>query len=176
MKVEFIAGGFLTVFTGLAGIVVAAGHFYVALVCFAVGVVSAIVAISINDTTVLRKIGESLKGPSYRLLYDILLDWLLPKARALFGVAEPDSENAALPALLKQSFTYRLLDRAMLFAVIYPLLLLLAYWGLTGRAGTLGAVEVIPALPEGQAWKGPVTLCGIAIVGLVALYGERRAA
>lgn len=94
-------------------------------------------------------------------VYHLTLNAILPRIRRAVDIAEPDGHVGTL-SLLRSSFTNRLLDRAMLLAVVYPLFLLLMHWGLTKRPGTLGGTEILPAVDAG--WKGYVTLCGIALV------------
>lgn len=128
-------------------------------------------AVSIEKLSVAERIQDGLTSEKYRQLYDGMLTFILPPVRRVFGVAEPDTDQTSLPNLLRAAFTYRLLDRAMLFAVIYPLAALILFWGLSGRAGSLGDVTIIPAVDT--AWKGYATLCGIAIVVACSLSEER---
>lgn len=110
-----------------------------------------------------RRLKKSLCTPRYRPLYDQAVSYALPRARVWAGVRAPKGANPKLAMLIRDAFTYRLLDRAMLLAVIYPLLSLLIFWGLTERDGTLGQAVVLPAVDP--YWKGPAVLAILAFAG-----------
>lgn len=116
---------------------------------------------------------SALSEESYRPLYRRLMRRVVGGALWLFGQERLDEDTRNFSQLVRDTATYRLLDRAMLFAVAYPLLLLVLFWGITGRDGSIGDVVVFAADPE--SWKRYVTLGGIVIVvGLTIL--DRRAA
>ncbi|UWQ63664.1 hypothetical protein K3723_05055 [Leisingera caerulea] len=127
-------------------------------VFFVTAVVLALVLICSPDRA--KRIKAALNAPRYRTLYDRDLSANLPLLRRFFRVAEP-CPDTGLWGLLRGTFTYGLLDRALLIAVVYPILLLLLHWGASGSPGRLGEVELIPAADP--------ALKGYAALGLVAL-------
>ncbi|CUH99813.1 hypothetical protein [Leisingera aquaemixtae] len=113
---------------------------------------------SINHTVHIK---TALSEPRYRTLYDTVLTANLPYLQRFFQTAEPDPKAGFLQ-LLRSTFTFGLLLRSLLFAVIYPVALLLLHWGLSGGSGRLGEIVLIPAADP--AWKGYAT------IGLMALF------
>jgi len=81
--------------------------------------------------------------------------------------APPEKPN--LPATFHAALTWRLYDAALLIAVVYPILLLVGWWGL-GYAGQLGSAVILqPAL----LWPDrAVTLGGIAVI-LLSVQGSK---
>lgn len=134
-------------------------------------IISVVIAIfQISGAAQSHALKQSLCSPAYRPVYDRWASWALSKARDWADVPQPDA-SATTWQLLKGAFTYPLLDRAMLLAVVYPILSFLLFWGLTGRPGTLGQVTVIE--PADPYWKGLAAVVCIALTGVV-LLGVRQ--
>ncbi|WP_184600946.1 hypothetical protein [Sulfitobacter noctilucicola] len=144
------------------------------MICVTLGLtlVFAATALLIDKYTTADWIISALSSAKPPTAYNLSLDFALPRLRAALTISEP-REGSGLFSLLSDVFTYRLLDRAMLIAVAYPVLLLLLYWALVGQGGFLGEVQIIP--PADAYWKGPATLGGVAMIFL-AYFSETRAA
>ncbi|WP_298839703.1 hypothetical protein [uncultured Roseobacter sp.] len=118
---------------------------------------------------------ESLRSAGYRPTYDLLLRGVLRRARRWVGADEPSDTTAPVSVLMRQALTFRLLDRALLLAVIYPLFSLLIFWGTTGLDAVLGQTIIIAAADPW--WTGPLALAVILLIAggphYIAL-GERH--
>ncbi|MEP1884952.1 MAG: hypothetical protein ABJJ12_07260 [Marinomonas sp.] len=151
MKIELVIGIIGTFGLALTGMIQAAGCTKVAIAAFIYTVILIVAAVQIDNMPASIRIKKSLAEERYLPLYHQAAGFLLPRARRVFGVAEPTKETHDLLSLWRATWTYKLLDRALLFAVIYPLLVLVVYWGLTGRDGVLGSTVILPAVtPKGK--------------------------
>jgi hypothetical protein len=118
------------------------------------GCVFAVTAMLLDKPASAAWINDALCCARPPTLYHLSMDWLMPKLRRGLEIEQP-AADAGVGRMLAGAFTYRLLDRAMLLAVIYPLLLLLMHWALSGTPAKLGGVEIIPAIDT--LWEG---VCG----------------
>lgn len=89
------------------------------------------------------------------------------------GTLRPPSERAGLLALMRDALTWWMVDRAMLLAVMYPLIFLLLPW-LVGDDAVLGAgVTVFPAA---DFWPERAVVLGFLIALTTALKVRDRLA
>ncbi|MEM1266102.1 MAG: hypothetical protein AAGI50_08815, partial [Pseudomonadota bacterium] len=101
--------------------------------------------------------------PAY--LYEALMTRLLANVLPWVDLS-PDPERASgIWRAVTGSFTWRLFDRALLIAVLYPLILVLLSWVLTGQDGRLGAALLFPAV---DVWWIRWSLLGAVILALSA--------
>lgn len=63
----------------------------------------------------------------------------------------PPPKNAGWPAIFKEAITWRLYEKALVFAVMYPLLAAIAFWLWTGNASKAGGANMLPA--EHGIWR-----------------------
>ena len=82
-----------------------------------------------------------------------------------------DSYKDHNPAItFRHALTWRLYDKAMLLAVVYPIWAMLLFWIITGQDGKLGNVVVYPATgfwPERAAIFGGIA---IIVIGVIARH------
>lgn len=90
----------------------------------------------------------------WRNAYKSSVVWLLDQTDHWFLT---QNQRGSLPLTsLRRAFSTRLLDRAMLWAVLYPFLLLTLQWTYGGGPGTIGPLVVIPAEPRDWVRLGTV--------------------
>ena len=135
MKTEFVVTFIVALFLALTALIQAAGYHFIALVVFLYTLILSGAAVQINNERASTRIKKSLAEKRYQPLYQHAIGYLLPRARRMFGVADPSEDACDVWSLWRATLSYRLLDRALLLAVIYPLFLLLLYWALSGRDG-----------------------------------------
>ncbi|WP_300037268.1 hypothetical protein [uncultured Roseobacter sp.] len=130
----------------------------------AVYLISVVVAASgINHQTRSAEILHTLQLKSCRAHYTRALEHMLTRARRWVRIPKPATDRTPVSELLRTAFTFRLLNRALLFAVIYPLTSMLIYWGTSGQDGVLGQTILIPA--AASWWHG---LLALAVILLIA--------
>ena len=132
---------------------------------------SVIAAIAMEDLNRRDRFVEVLSVPQFTPLYDQFSGWLINWELKLFSAEPPDPDTRNDAEIVRDCFSYRLLDRAMLFAVVYPILLLVVFWSVSGRDGTLGGVVVIPAAIE--PYHRYATIGGLVTISLSLMMGRR---
>lgn len=122
-------------------------------VCVASLLLTAVlVALALDDSSRRERIIETLSVPRFTPLYDRYAEGLVAWGTWVFSTAPPDPDDRSDARILGDCLNYRLLDRALLFAVVYPILLLVLFWATTGRAAYLGTVEVVRAAETTIEW------------------------
>lgn len=109
-----------------------------------------------------------------RSLY-ILYRWLTPQAESdrpkpykglskrLYWLLPPRAQTPVEARRLAISgWSWPVLDKAMLFAVVYPILSLVLFWVLTGQDAGLGALVVIDQ--EDRLWPRAALICIVALI------------
>lgn len=82
-----------------------------------------------------------------------------------------EAERGIKPNHLKHSFSFQLLNITLILALAYPILALLANWGISGK-GSIGGLNIFP---QDVPWHQRVgTICGIALPAGLYFYAERR--
>lgn len=118
----------------------------------------------------------TLKHPRYTQVYLSIArpvnDWVWRRVGVMQagpdGTERPLSERLRLPALLRGALTWRLVDRALLLAVLYPIVALLVPWLLGGDAVLGQGVVVLPAAdfwPERAVMLGQFAIVAAGVVG-----------
>ena len=105
-----------------------------------------------------RGLADWTRRRGWRGWYKSGVTWLLDLSDRWF-LTEDQRENRAALTPGQWAWTGRLLDRAMLLAVLYPFLMLLVQWTVTGDPGRIGPLEVIPA--ESVKWKRITALAAL---------------
>ena len=112
----------------------------------------------------------------YRYVARRLNDWVwrrVGRMRVLpNGTKAPPPEIIPLPALLRAALTWRLLDRALLIALAYPLLALLLPW-LLGREAVMGAAVVV--LPTAEIWPDRAMVLAIFVILIAGVVCQKIA-
>ncbi|WP_341864063.1 hypothetical protein [Gymnodinialimonas sp. 57CJ19] len=124
-----------------------------------------LVALALDDSSRRERIIETLSVPRFTPLYDRYAEGLVAWGTRVFSTAPPNPDDRSDARILADCLNYRLLDRALLFAVVYPILLLVLFWATTGRAAYLGTVEVV------QAADAPIERLA-TIGGLFAIFAS----
>ena len=108
----------------------------------------------------------------YRLVARGLNDWVWRRVGRMQtrpdGTEAPPPKTTPLPALLRAALTWRLLDRALLLAVAYPMIALILPW-LLGWDAVLG--EGVVVFPAVEFWPERAVVLGVfsAIIGGVLI-------
>jgi hypothetical protein len=87
---------------------------------------------------------------------------------------DPVERGAALPAMFRAALTWRLYDRALLLAVIYPILLPVLWWLVTGGAAQLGPVVFLEATGFREVWPERVAVLGALLIWNVRQKAEHH--
>lgn len=117
------------------------------------------------------RLQDSLTVDRYAPLYHRMGGWLTDRALGWIRAERPQPDSRSMGQVIRGTVGYPLLDRALLIAVVYPLLLLVLYWGLSGDAARLGDYVVVPAADA--YWKHAVTLGGLAAIPLIVMLDRR---
>ncbi len=121
-----------------------------------------------NEGSRLRSLNW-LKGGSFKRHYVdslcFVLDWIDSKVSREIVAAEPEKTTS-----LRRAWTVDLLELNLSLAVIYPALLVLMQWGLTGNAISLGSIEILPE--DGRDFQR-LAMVGAALVGVAFLIAAR---
>jgi len=155
---------FAVVISTILGLTIAKAPWWVTVILLIPACTILWASIAIVSPNRLLRMVDNLRGDDWRPLYRASATRLADFGLSLFGGARPDGDERTLWATLRDTLTYRLLDRALLFAVAYPILLLVVFWSLTLQPAKLGDVVVAP--PADAAWKHTATLGGIALIVL----------
>lgn len=123
----------------------------------------------LSDKMTRRKLSAQLDEPNYTQLYTTL------SRGAVKGVwkqlCDPVSHRGRWWPVLRAALTWRLYDRALLFAVVYPLLLIVAQWVVTGFGARVGSFAL---LPEALFWPARVmALLAIVVVTVATIHNRR---
>ncbi|MGF1477665.1 MAG: hypothetical protein ACFB6S_19135 [Geminicoccaceae bacterium] len=106
-----------------------------------------------------RKVAVNLKRTGYGNLYKLLvgkaLTWLDRSLTPAFVGEDVSTESfraaskESADRIGQSAWNWPLLDLSLRFALIYPVVLLFLLWAVTGRAGGIGGLIVLPA---GEPW------------------------
>lgn len=168
MKIDVVFGVIGLLLVGLSGVFGAMGFHAVAfgILVYTAFLTSAAIHLWSEDRR--RRARDALAVDRYVPLYHRAMTATLDRILPWVGQRREDDDKKGLRALLAASMTYRLLDRAMLIAVVYPFLLLFLHWGIFHADGRLGT-EVI--FPKAEArWAGWVAVGLIFMVLLLGSY------
>ncbi|MEP3329302.1 hypothetical protein [Sedimentitalea sp.] len=139
---------------------------------------------------------HGLKRRDNALVYTWLVDVMLGGMRRM--LSPKDAENDPKPVnsriaqfgwflaprardlddlkhLQASTFSWPVMDAALKIAVIYPLLMLLCQWGITGRDTGIGAVTILFA--EDRAWLRAALVCPVAaltVTRILASASQKR--
>ncbi len=153
----------LAIWTIIAGVLIASWtdlHLYTKLACVLWFVLAMIALLAQTSPGGRERLVGTLRTSHYTQVYRYvarpLSDWVWRRVGMLSerddGTAGPPPETTPVLHLFRAALTWRLLDRAMLIAVAYPLLAFLLTWLLLGNAAVLGAGVV--ALNDGELREG----------------------
>jgi hypothetical protein len=90
-------------------------------------------------------------------------------------LCNPVARKAGLLATLQAALTARLYDRAMLIAVLYPILLPTLFWLAIGKAGQLGAITFLPETMLWDAWPERTFAAAPFVILMLSLVAEKLA-
>ncbi|QHQ34117.1 hypothetical protein [Algicella marina] len=88
-------------------------------------------------------LGRHLSVETFAPFYAPTMQAVLRRVMGWVGQVTEDGGTRGLPRLFAGSLTYRLMDRALLVAVLYPLMLIFLHWQWTGEDGRLGGMVVL---------------------------------
>ena len=97
-------------------------------------------------------------------------------ARLWHRLCAPAPANSSAAATLRAALTAKVLERAMLIAVAYPILLPTLIWMVTGQAAQLGSAEFLPNRDFWDVWPERAAVLGMFVILAVALAAQRKAA
>ncbi|MCI5040534.1 MAG: NEL domain-containing protein [Donghicola eburneus] len=118
-------------------------HFSYILWCLAV----IIAWLALQDENHRRRVGRFLRHRRYTHVYQVISRFFL--TRVWRWLCDQDvSERAKWSAQAQGALTAKLYDKALLFAVVYPIFAAVGYWLWTGNAATIGSAEIIRAEPN----------------------------
>ena len=125
--------------------------------------------IALADERWRRRSRQSLADPDFKQVYR----WVTARlfARLWHSLCAPAPANSTAPATLRAALDAKVFDRALLIAVLYPILLPTLIWLATGTAGQLGSAIFLPATGVWDVWPERVTIlavCGILLFSLAA--------
>lgn len=142
-----ISGIFLALFGAIAGI---AGkeHWIIAIAAGGFGFVCVAATQVIWSARHRSALINMLRIDRPPQLYQRALTRVLAPVLRFFGVPFVTPIKSPVRQIVRDTFSYQLLDRALLLAVAYPMLLLFAQWVGSGT-GQLGEVIVFPTEPNG---------------------------
>ena len=141
-SVAAVAGILLGTLAALVGIAAAPFWLWVKLALAVFAVASAVCITMLLDAASTRRLARWLGRAKFDDIYVGLVGW--PFLRLWRALAMPVSGNADFYATFRAALTVRLYDRALLIAVIYPMILLFLPWFVSGAAVTLGGAEIVP--------------------------------
>jgi len=153
--------GAIAVATGIAAIVLGTFKphwFWVLLpvVCLAFWFIAALM---ISEPTRREHLAGTLKHSRYTQIYTYLTKSGVD--RIWDSVCDPVDEKASWPTLFRAALTWRLYDKALLFAVAYPIMLLVGQWVATGSEARLGN---FPVLAEAEFWPARAAILAAILI------------
>jgi len=124
--------------------------------------------------------GESrkfLSGTLRKSTYTQIYTGLVGRShdRLWSAYCDPVDRGAGLPAMFRAALTWRLYDRALLLAVIYPILLPVLWWLVTGQAAQLGPVVFLEATGFWDVWPERVAVLGAFVVLILGKLAAKSA-
>ena len=155
----------------LAGSSAALPGFGVVAVALFVALTS-VALLSLTDPASRGFLAGTLRKSSYTQIYTTLTKRSV--MRLWSALCDPVEDRAPLPRLMGAALTWRLYDRALLIAVVYPIRLLVGQWLATGAPATLGGAEVIPPAPFW--WDRAAVLVMIAVFTMAPVLAFGAAA
>lgn len=103
--------------------------------------------LALQDENHRRRVGRFLRHRRYTHVYQVISRFFLTRVWRRF--CDPDvSERAKWSAQAKGALTAKLYDKALLFAVAYPIFAAIGYWLWTGNAATIGSAVIVGAEPS----------------------------
>lgn len=116
-----------------------------------------------------ERLAAVLRHDTFGRTYRGSLEWALDR---LDGWVTPADRAGLPPTDPRHAWTWKLYDRCLLLAVVYPILILFAVWAVSGAEGRIGTIVVLEG--EVPAWKRAAAIGGLAIAILLIRIAQTR--
>ncbi|TVS06783.1 MAG: hypothetical protein EA407_00505 [Rhodobacteraceae bacterium] len=127
-------------------------------------------ALGMGDAASRKWLAGTLRRSTYTQIYTTLIRRLLTPLWTRF--CDPAPDKAPWPTQFRAALTWRLYDRALLIAVVYPILLLVGQWVVTGAEGRVGSFVV---LPEAVFWPERTVVILMLLIVSAGFLGRKLA-
>lgn len=114
--------------------------------------------IALEDEDWRSRTMRALSDPDFKQVYRAVTVPIL--ARLWHRLCDPAPKNSSALATFRAALTARVYERAMLIAVVYPVLLPVVIWIATGWPGRMGEVEFLPGTKPWEVWPERMAVLG----------------
>ena len=136
---------------------------------FRVYIVLLVVAFALlNSPNRKKQLKTHLGHDSYALLYSYALSLCINGFQRLLSGEIPRNLPKDLRSSIRSTFNFQMLDRALLVAVIYPLLFMVIYWSMGVNTGKIGDIAIFES--DDRWWFRLLVVLGLLAMSTLLMF------